>query len=550
MLQSPDSCRPNPRQAAKQAASVYETEPTTWVSYRSNGRLLIIGDSDAVVAVTERLPAALCGIVLCTDNAPRGALAESLKSREIPYLGQCSDISIEGHLGAFRVDAECGGMRVDAGTALLPPETAFDLILDLQDPPAIGLPVPPIGYFAPGRDSEKREQALNALAELVGEFDKPKFFEYRPELCAHGASRIEGCRSCLDACGTGAIESLGDRVSVDPYRCQGCGECVTVCPSGAMNYAYPRRKDSLRRLRLMLDAFFEAGGERPELLLHDSSAGAAWINEHESGLPENILSYELEALGASGMDFWLAALAYGLERVTLLVAGKLTEPTRQVLTEQIGYAGEILSAMGYPSDSIRLVCAEDWPSASKPFSASPCRTHARFAADDDKRTVIRLAVEHLYRQAPSQPKLVALSPGAPFGEIRVDKEKCTLCLACVSICPERALADGQDVPQLKFIEANCVQCGLCEKACPEHAVSLAPRYLFDPQEARRSRLLHEEAVFRCVECGKPFATAAMIKTITQRLQHHPMFQGPNLRRLLMCENCRVKAHFGHHSQKP
>lgn len=549
MPQSPDSCRPNPRQASKQAASAYETEPTTWVSYRSNGRLLIIGDSDAVVPVTERLPAMLRRFVLFTDSPPE-PLAESLKSREIPYLEPCADINIEGHLGAFRVETRCGGIRIDARVALLPPETAFDLILDLQNPPAIDLPVPPIGYFAPGRDAEKREQALNALAEMVGEFDKPKFFEYRPELCAHGASRIEGCRSCLDACGTGAIESRGDRVSVDPYRCQGCGECATVCPSGAMNYLYPRRIDSLKCLRLMLDAFFEAGGDRPELLLHDSSAGATWIAEYESELPENVLPYELEALGASGMDFWLSALAYGFERVTLLAAGKLTEPTRRVLAEQIGYAGEILSGMGYPSDSIRLICAEDWPSALEPLPASPCRTHARFAADDDKRTVIRLAIEHLYRQAPSQPESTVLSAGAPFGEIRVDKEKCTLCLACVSVCPERALADGHDVPQLKFIEANCVQCGLCEKACPEHAISLAPRYLFDQQEARRVRLLHEEAVFRCVECGKPFATAAMIKTITQRLQHHPMFQGPNLRRLLMCDDCRVKAHFEHLSQKP
>ncbi|WP_434131648.1 4Fe-4S binding protein [Methylocaldum sp. GT1BB] len=487
--------------------------------------------------------------LLFTD-APSRTLADSLKSREIPYLGQCSDINIEGHFGAFRVNARCGGIRIDAGAVLLPPETCFDLILDLQNPPAIDLPIPPIGYFAPGRDPKKWEQALNALAELVGEFDKPKFFEYRPELCAHGASRIEGCRSCLDACGTGAIESRGDRVSVDPYRCQGCGECATVCPSGAMNYVYPRRKDSLKRLRLMLDAFFEAGGERPELLLHDSNAGATWIAEHESELPENILPYEIEALGASGMDFWLAALAYGFERVILLAAGTPAEPTRRALAEQIGYAGEILSAMGYPSDSVYLVCAEDWLNVLEPLPASPCRTHARFAADDDKRTVIRLAVEHLYRQAPSQPESAALSPGAPFGEIRVDKEKCTLCLACVSVCPERALADGQDAPQLKLIEANCVQCRLCVKACPEHAISLAPRYLFDQRQARRARLLHEEAVFRCVECGKPFATAAMIKTITQRLQHHPMFQGPNLRRLLMCEDCRVKAHFGHLSQKP
>ncbi|HYE36002.1 4Fe-4S binding protein [Methylocaldum sp.] len=549
MFEAPDSYRPSPRQATKQVASAYEVEPTGLVSYRSNGCLLIIGDADAVVSVTECLPATLRGFVLFTDSPP-DTLAELLKSREIAYLELCSDTNVEGHLGAFRVEARCGGIRINVGAVLLPPNTAFDLILDLQDSPSIGLPVPPIGYFAPGGDSIKRKQALDALAELLGEFDKPKFFEYRPELCAHGASRIEGCRACLDACGTGAIESRGDRVAVDPYRCQGCGECATVCPSGAMNYAYPRRKDSLKRLRLMLEAFFGAGGSQPELLLHDSNEGAAWINEHETELPKHILPYELEALGSCGMDFWLAALAYGVGRVTLLTAGKLTEPTRQVLVAQVGYAGEILSGMGYPRGLIRLVRAGNSLTAPELPSAALRRAHARFAADDDKRTVIRLAVEHLYRQTPWQPESVVLSAGAPFGEVRVDKEKCTLCLACVSVCPERALADGRDQPQLKFIEANCVQCRLCEKACPEDAMALAPRYLFDAQQSRQIRLLKEEAVFRCVECDKPFATAAMIKTITERLQNHPMFQGDNLRRLLMCEECRVKAHLGQPLQKP
>jgi ferredoxin len=540
----------NPRTAAKQAVEAYEVQPTGLVSYRSMGNLLILGDAGAVSAVLDTLPATAHPFALLTGACPHN-LTERLNAHGIGYLELCSGLAVEGHLGAFRITANCAGIRIDAASLWLAPHASFDLVLDLQPAPAIGLPVPPIGYFAPGADPVRLEQTLERLGDLVGEFDKPKFFEYRPELCAHGASRIEGCRACLDACGAGAIRSAGDRIEVDPHLCQGCGECAAVCPSGAMNYAYPRRKDSLNRLRRMLEAFFEAGGESPELLLHDSAEGAAWIAAHEAELPESMLPFELEALGAAGMDLWLAALAYGFGRVTLLVAGELPAPTRQTLAGQIGHAGEILDGMGYSADLIRLVRVEDW---RKSFVFNPLTpglsqrerkfAPARFAPDEDKRTVIRLAVEHLFQHAPRQPDFVALSSGAPFGEILVDRERCTLCLACVSVCPERALADGRDVPQLKFIEANCVQCGLCETACPEHAVTRAPRYLFGAREARQPRLLHEEAVFRCVECGKPFATAAMIETITRRLQHHPMFQGPNLRRLLMCEECRIKAHFG------
>jgi ferredoxin len=84
---------------------------------------------------------------------------------------------------------------------------------------------------------------------------------------------------------------------------------------------------------------------------------------------------------------------------------------------------------------------------------------------------------------------------------------------------------------------------MCEQACPENAIDLRPRYLFDRNAARQKRLLHEEPVFHCISCNKPFATQKMIDTMIGKLADHPMFQGPALDRLKMCEDCRVKAMF-------
>ena len=136
---------------------------------------------------------------------------------------------------------------------------------------------------------------------------------------------------------------------------------------------------------------------------------------------------------------------------------------------------------------------------------------------------------------------MALTDEAPFGEVFVDKSTCTLCLACVTVCPGSALQDGDTLPQLNFIESQCLQCGLCEKACPENAISLSARFLYNSEEARKPRVLNEETPFNCIVCNTPFATEQIIGRMQAKLADHWMFKDDKaVRRLKMCEDCRVK----------
>src|SRR5688572_14153920 len=119
------------------------------------------------------------------------------------------------------------------------------MVLDQSRVQLISLAQAPEGYFAARRDALEQPLAAPQFAQFVGEFEKPKYFEYREKICAHGRSEITGCTKCLDVCSTQAISSeLGEnRVKVEPHLCMGCGGCATVCPSGAMTYAYPRVAD-------------------------------------------------------------------------------------------------------------------------------------------------------------------------------------------------------------------------------------------------------------------------------------------------------------------
>jgi ferredoxin len=281
-------------------------------------------------------------------------------------------------------------------------------------------------------------------------------------------------------------------------------------------------------------------------LLHDAETGRERLKALSSHLPENVIPFELAELGALGMEAWLSALAYGAGCVTLLPGTTRARSVVGALSEQIIFAEAILEGMGYPAALIRLLEGDNQAVFAE-LAAIPARRdtpRAAFAGIDEKRTVWRLAIEHLHASAPAPRSVVALPEGAPFGEILVDRAACTLCMSCVSVCPAGALSDGGDMPQLNFIEGNCVQCGLCQTACPERAIQLAPRYLYDPSERRRARVLNQEEPFYCIACGKPFATRKLMDRMTQKLQNHWMYQGADaLQRVQMCGDCRVRAVF-------
>jgi ferredoxin len=153
-----------------------------------------------------------------------------------------------------------------------------------------------------------------------------------------------------------------------------------------------------------------------------------------------------------------------------------------------------------------------------------------------------MVIDHLIADAATRADSITLpAAGAPFGSLVIDTDKCTLCLSCVGACPESALADNPDKPQLRFIEKNCVQCGLCASTCPEGAIALQPRlWLADGGKARKAaRVLHEVEPFACVRCGKPFGTLKAIEAMIAKIGNHPAFQGQGAERLKMCGDCRV-----------
>jgi ferredoxin len=380
---------------------------------------------------------------------------------------------------------------------------------------------------------------------MVGEFEKPKYFNYKASICAHSRSQKAGCNRCLDVCSTAAISADGDHVKVEPHLCMGCGACATECPSGAMTYAYPSAPDLARRLRTLLQTYERAGGRDAVVLLHAADGRDVIANaaRRGDGLPARVIPVEVHHIASVGLDLWLAALAWGASQVAVLATGAEAPEYHAALTHQMGVADAIAQGLGYQGEHFRLLdgadaiafaaALRDWP------AALAVRVAATFAGTPEKRTTAALAIEHLALHAPVPRKEIALPAGAPFGTIAVNADTCTMCLACVGSCPVGALQDGQEVLELRFVESKCVQCGLCRETCPESAITLAPR-LSLAAEARAPRVVNAATIFKCIQCGKPMGTDKMIGNMLAKLAGHSMFAQPGaLDRLKMCADCRV-----------
>lgn len=550
---SKDAAAAAPKMAALIAASAEPDPEYPLVSLSSDGVALLYGKDERVIEAADLLKDHLDVTVLIKPSAD----VAPLRVTEFPVV-KGTIRGVRGHLGAFEVTVDDYAAPHPSSRGALvfgPPrndaQSRCDILIDLSG----GAPLLPAadlrdGYLRadPGDPAAVLRAVLKAR-DLVGIFDKPRYINFTEDLCAHSRSHIVGCRRCLDLCPTGAIAPNGDHVAIDAAICAGCGQCAAACPTGAAAYALPPADALLRKLRTLLSAYRQAGGQQAVVMFHDGEHGTELIDalaRFGDGLPANVLPVSINEVTQVGLEAIAASFAYGASAVRFLIRAK---PHHDVagLAKTIALAQPILAGVGFAGERVASIETDDPDALGSALRAMPsmdgAAKPASFAAVGLKRDVLRLALREMHAVAPSPVDVVALPAGAPFGTLQVKVEGCTLCLACVSACPTGALSDDPERPTLRFAEDACVQCGLCAATCPEKVIGLKPQLDFRAATAM-SRIVKQEEPFLCIRCNTAFGVKSTVERVVAKLEgQHWMFKDSKKRLdvIRMCADCRVSA---------
>ena len=528
------------------------------VSYESRGNLLIIGEYDTITSLAPQFSTLNSVTLLATSSAE-----DKAKSPQDTKVFFSKEVEIKGYLGAFIVTCRVAGALLDTYTNLAEVTIggdSFDLVVDMSVESIIKAEIPAPGYYPVGSGKANIADVIETLPDMLGTFDKPKYFRLDNDICAHSSRGVGGCTRCVDACPAGALSSNGHAIDINPFLCQGVGTCATACPTEAITYALPEPEKTQNFIYRLLNSYQMAGGEKPTILFfghRDEQAVAAQLPV----LPSNVIPIALEELATVGVDTWFSGLVYGAHQV--LLASNLAyipETIDRVLKDELAIANNFLTELGFEENRICLFDinhAADFVALPEPLLTVAENNIAVMDSgvlaeqlSGTKREKLFSALDKLYAQSTVKPTQSDVPENAPYGSVECKTDDCTLCMGCVAVCPTRALHAVGGRPGLQFKEQDCVQCGLCEAACPEQVISLKPGLNWDSESRQAAVMIHEEAAACCLSCGKAFAPASMIKMLTEKLQGHSHFQGDAIRRLSMCEDCRVRDIFSDMADDP
>ncbi|MSN95955.1 4Fe-4S dicluster domain-containing protein [Campylobacter sp. FMV-PI01] len=347
---------------------------------------------------------------------------------------------------------------------------------------------------------------------------------YDDKICQYHERRSEHCAKCVDVCPTVAILKDDEKrhLVFSHIDCMECGGCISVCPSGAMDYA-----------KMPADAFFEVASmyEDKKIVIVPRMMD---IQDCDVTLPEGFLPFAIEGEKFISQTHLMSLLQ--ISGANLIFYSDFVSPGTK---DSINLINDIYRAK---FNETAIFVAQDEIELRKYLKEIKYIDGSKFIMSQrnlSKREIFAKRVKFLV----GDENLGVAKSGewVRYGSVEINENSCTLCLSCVGACNVGALVADTSDNSIKFNASICTTCGYCTQSCAEKdtifltrgEMRLEPKY-FEYQTLAKDKL------FKCIECGKEFATEKAIRKIADIMTPKFANDPQKIKTLYCCADCKAK----------
>lgn len=311
------------------------------------------------------------------------------------------------------------------------------------------------------------------------------------------------CKKCVEACPIGCISVANHEVTIDEAACIGCGVCANVCPTEALVAEAPSDEDLL----LACSEVMQATNNKCAIVCKPMLIAAKGLFD-----PEKVVG--VGCLGRIDESILVLAAKNGASEIKLVKGDcSLCEHHSGIhMAETVcAEAKMLLNAVG---DTTQISIVSKFPACTKKAKERSMGSDRRgffFGMKDEAKTAFVKTAQYATKkvlnveEGKSSPYIKITETGSLpqympernmrlldeldpsfvkmegplttrlWGNVRIDREKCTVCQMCTTFCPTGALAkiNEEENIGLAYTAAYCVQCKCCADICPNKAISVS-----------------------------------------------------------------------------
>ena len=451
-------------------------------------------------------------VLLVASDDEKKEFTKSMIPDEFDLFHVTKDIvkSIDGHIGSLKVIVDDEGKDVELNVSQIVWYKQGEMACKQS------------GSFDPIETS--LDEVLATLRNNITSYEYKKYTVYDKTICQYNERREEVCSKCEEVCPTVAIVKNDETKTLEfsQIDCHGCGGCISVCPSGALEYAPQNR-----------EAFFEMAreynGHIPLIIPEKMNVQDLTIE-----LKKDVLPFAIEGEKYLHEGTLLTLLQESGSQV-IFYSDFLSKGTKDAI-----FVLNQIYQKKYQKDAILLAMTKD--ELIDALEKVEFIENSRFTFNEGKsrkREVFAIRLAHIVQN--DELGTVECGEHVHYAHVKVNQDKCTLCLACVGACNVNAIIADTSDNTLRLNASLCTSCGYCEMTCPEDdcltlerdVIKLSPSWF-------QEEILAQDELYPCIECGKEFATKKAIEKIAAIMS--PIFAKDPIkeRTLYCCETCKPK----------